>query len=105
MSQVWLPKKSTKAQDLSSVEKYGRIVEVFKKSPNPLDVDGNSKVVQDEVMPLTFKDDLVLSAGPTVLILVVVTQFLKRYGECRLLVWKHSRSEFVVRTLSLKEMR
>lgn len=105
MSVVWVVKDVkglAKAQiDVSQVAKFGAITPVFGKEVSPLDMWQMRKIVKEQVIPAAFKDNYLLVAGPSIMQLAFACEWLGHFKELRLLAYKYSTREYVVKKLQL----
>lgn len=106
MSNVWVPWKGIK-HDIEKAAKWGTIVEVFegRSIASPLALFDQRKVIVDEVLPMSFKDDFILIAGPQIVVLNFVITWMNHHGFAKCLVYKRSVDDFVEKRFDLLQKR
>lgn len=83
---VWLTNEG--GHDYKDAEKYGRVMPITTGSVNPFNPD-RLMVMISHRLRVASPDDFVAVSGSPLLVALVITMWLTRFGTCNVLLWSH----------------
>jgi len=99
MSTVWLPMQVR--ADVSDAERFGKLITGITKPIDPFNVSEVRKIVREEVLPASDRDDFLLFASPAIVMACFLSEWLSYYGEARCLFYRDSKKCYWEKRLSL----
>lgn len=95
---IWIT-RAVKDRDLAGVHVFGK-VRVIYDGPHlvaPHDIKRQEDLISREVIPEARPDDLILTAGPMIMMCVLVTAFVREFGGAKFLVYERISNGYVIK--------
>lgn len=99
MPNVWLP--TSFKSDVSDAGRFGEVIVCIRTAEDPFNIERIRRVIREEVLPASQRDDFLLFASPAIVMATVLTEWLSYYGEARCLFFRDSKRCYVERILRL----
>lgn len=97
---IWVPSLG-RGEDISAAKEHGTLKDpIFDHNFSPYDMRAQFDMLSKEVLPYAREDDLVLVAGPAVMVATVSSLFMREFGRVNFLLWNRHRKSYVEKTLS-----
>lgn len=93
---VWVA-RSVDNLDISQAAGHGVLNVIFGNGISPLDVPAQLRIIEDVVMPVYSSKDMILLAGPDMMLVVLTTMVVNKFGRANFLVFNRQTQSYVER--------
>lgn len=93
MNTVWITRETE--YDLSGLAEFGRGSIIFPRDLSPLNIARQQEIVRTEVFPAASPRDFILTVGPSMMMCILVSMWMHRFGSVRLLAWNRHTCKYL----------
>lgn len=93
---VWVVREIRKF-DISNAVEFGQLSVIYPPTVSPLDMAAQLSIIESTVMPAARSGDLILMAGPSIMLSALVTAFARQFQRVNVLAFDSRSKRYIER--------
>lgn len=96
---IWLVRPMNR--DFNGLNKLGKICPIHPRNVSPLNIEKQKKIIREDVIPASSRNDGVLLAGPTIMLITLASVWREYHPYMNVVIWHHRTQKYISKRLSL----